>query len=244
MTIEQNFSNAELEDFFTLLRKTGLYPDWFRGKRLLDIGCGHGRYSLAVAERGAISVDGIDINEPRIRFAQQKALELQMPHVRFHVASVYGLPFADETFDGAFSHTVFEHLPDLPAALQEIYRVLKPGAMLFVTHDSFRSRYGAHVQDLVHMPRPALFFSEPAIERVCKSRAEKLIRAAGADGNLLSFDDGLGGLNKLRISEVEKIMRGSRFKLIRVVAYAQEEHLLKWFPFLRKHIEIFEYLRG
>jgi SAM-dependent methyltransferase len=52
--------------------------------------------------------------------------------VSFEVASIYDLPFADESFDAVLSHAVFEHLARPDAALGELRRVLRSGGMLGV----------------------------------------------------------------------------------------------------------------
>ncbi|MBI5014762.1 MAG: class I SAM-dependent methyltransferase [Deltaproteobacteria bacterium] len=59
-------------------------------------------------------------------------------------ASVTELPFADATFDLAVSHEVFEHLPDVPGALAELRRVLKPAATACIYVHNFASLSGGH----------------------------------------------------------------------------------------------------
>lgn len=89
------------------------------GGRLLDVGCGKGRFGAHLARRGA-EVVGLD------RSAGMLAQASYPGRVR---ASAARLPFADSSFDGAFAVEVFEHLPRpaWAACLREIGRVLRPG---------------------------------------------------------------------------------------------------------------------
>jgi SAM-dependent methyltransferase len=107
-----------------------LLPHLKKGMSLLDCGCGPGNLSIELAQIVAPgSVTGVDIAESQIELARRLARERRALHVRFETASVYELPFPGNTFDAFFSHALFEHLADPAAALREITRVLKPGAV-------------------------------------------------------------------------------------------------------------------
>lgn len=71
-------------------------------------------------------------------------LKLRFDGIDARRASVTGLDFEDATFDLVVSHEVFEHLPDVDAALGEIRRVMKPGAVTYVYTHSFTSISGGH----------------------------------------------------------------------------------------------------
>lgn len=105
------------------------------GLHVLDCGCGPGTISAGIAELvGNGSVHGIDQSEPQIAEAQSLH---QLPNLTFSAGSVYELTFEDETFDLVFAHALFEHLGDPGAALQEMYRVLKPGGLLGLCSPDF-----------------------------------------------------------------------------------------------------------
>ena len=90
----------------------------------LDCGCAEGYYAVALVERGADSVVGIDVIEERVEAA--KALP-HPPSVSFRLAGAERLPFDDASFDAVLVNEVLEHVTDENASLLEILRVLRPG---------------------------------------------------------------------------------------------------------------------
>ena len=90
----------------------------------LDCGCAEGYYAVALVERGAESVVGVDVIEERVEAA--KALP-HPPSVSFRLAGAERLPFDDASFDGVLVNEVLEHVADESASLREISRVLRPG---------------------------------------------------------------------------------------------------------------------
>ncbi len=108
-----------------------LLPHLKSGQRLLDIGCGPGTITVGLAKAVAPGeVVGIDLPESQLSVARQNAAQSKLNNARFVVASIYELPFADETFDVVFAHAVFEHLKEPVSAIKEIHRVLKPGGLV------------------------------------------------------------------------------------------------------------------
>lgn len=101
---------------------------------VLEIGSGSGRYALCIAESVGCHITGLDINASGIRNANQLAQSQNLERlVRFEQCDVaHGLPFADESFDAAFSNDVLCHIPDRPKMFSELFRMLKPaGRLLF-----------------------------------------------------------------------------------------------------------------
>jgi ubiquinone/menaquinone biosynthesis C-methylase UbiE len=95
-----------------------------RGTRVLDLGCGKGRFARHLIARGT-EVVGLDASTRML--AQGRGLD----RVR---GSALRLPFASGSFGGAFAVEVFEHLPRaaIPTALREMARVLAPGAQVAI----------------------------------------------------------------------------------------------------------------
>jgi len=108
--------------FFT----THLQPGW----RVLDAGCGPGTITLGLARAVRPGqVTGVDLEDSQCAGAREEA-EREGLNVDFRKASIYDLPFENESFDAVFSHAVFTHLTDPAAALIELRRVLKPGGLI------------------------------------------------------------------------------------------------------------------
>ena len=98
-----------------------------KGKRILEIGCGKGRFTGYMSEIGGVAV-GTDISEKLLQVAVKKNKG------EYIKASATDLPFGDNTFDCVFSVEVVEHLPEIGKMMEEAARVLKPGG-IFLTID-------------------------------------------------------------------------------------------------------------
>lgn len=109
-----------------------MLPDmvrWFEpGSRLLEAGCGTGKYCVALEARG-YRMTGLDFARQGIAVMRRIA-----PAIPVAVGSVLQMPFAEGEFEGALSIGVVEHFPEGPdAALAELARVIRRGGRLFIT---------------------------------------------------------------------------------------------------------------
>jgi len=110
-------------------------PGWLNltpGSAVVEIGSGSGRYALRIAESIGCQITGLDINAFGISNANQLSHTLKLEKLaHFEQCDVaLGLPFANETFDSAFSNDALCHIPNRPKLLSELSRVLKPAARL------------------------------------------------------------------------------------------------------------------
>jgi len=110
------------------------------GMNVLDVGCGFGRHSFAAVRRGAsvIAVDWALEEVTGVRdMLGAMALEGEFDPERIPTAALRGdiahLSFPDETFDQIICSEILEHIPEDVRALQELFRVLKPGGRMAVT---------------------------------------------------------------------------------------------------------------
>lgn len=104
------------------------------GMRLLDAGCGVGDDARALARLVSPggSVVGLDGSAVMVGEAVQRSEGLALA-VEFIQGNIQALPFADESFDGCRAERVLQHVADPEAALAELIRVARPGAMIVVT---------------------------------------------------------------------------------------------------------------
>ena len=133
-----------------------------KGERVLDVGCGPGLLAGQMAAAGAL-VAAVDTSLPMLESARS-----QYPDLDFREGSATEIPFDDASFDAVISTQVLEYVPDIPAALAEFARVLKPGgrvaildtdwdSLVWAAKDYDRQRrileaWDAHVAD-PHLPR-------------------------------------------------------------------------------------------
>ena len=97
------------------------------GKVVLDYGCGEGRLTFDLLDKGARRVTGIDVSQARVEAARARAEERGVTdRCEFLVADAHATGFPDASFDLVVGSDVLHHL-ELERALREIRRVLKPG---------------------------------------------------------------------------------------------------------------------
>ncbi|KAL8721934.1 MAG: hypothetical protein Q9225_001490 [Loekoesia sp. 1 TL-2023] len=101
------------------------------GSEVLDAGCGNGHVALTFARKG-LRVQGIDIVENHIRWAQQEIKAQGMEDkVSARVADYHQLDWIpDGSLDGVYTMETFVHANDPVQVLREFFRVLKPGGSL------------------------------------------------------------------------------------------------------------------
>lgn len=102
------------------------------GEALLDLGCGAGFDAFIAAQLVGPEgrVVGIDLSPEMVAVAEAGRAEAGLPQVEFREAAIEALPFPDASFDVALSNGVLNLVPDKPAALREVFRVLRPGGRL------------------------------------------------------------------------------------------------------------------
>jgi ubiquinone/menaquinone biosynthesis C-methylase UbiE len=106
-------------------------------KRILDAGCGNGRYSkfiLRWADTDAV-IAGFDLSQRMLKRARRRLHSQRINHV---AADLTKIPFASGFFDAVVCGYVLEHLPDPRPGLAELARVMRPGGklLLLATEDT------------------------------------------------------------------------------------------------------------
>jgi ubiquinone/menaquinone biosynthesis C-methylase UbiE len=111
--------------------------------RVLDVGCGSGwasRLFGGFAINGRVT--GIDISDEMINLARESAASF--PNVDYEIASAEQLPFSGNEFTHAFSMESLYYYRDIPRALKEVRRVLKPGGVFVAVVDLYWENEASH----------------------------------------------------------------------------------------------------
>jgi ubiquinone/menaquinone biosynthesis C-methylase UbiE len=120
------------DDMFTQAERDFLFGKVHADQRVLDMGCGTGRFTVPMAERGAI-VTGLDISPAMLGIAGRKLAERHL-HADLLEGDMSDLPFPDSSFDVVTSMLALMHIPldDRPAVFGEVRRVLRPGGCMLL----------------------------------------------------------------------------------------------------------------
>lgn len=102
------------------------------GMRVLDLGSGTGYPALLAAQTvgAAGSVTGIDLAEQMLDAARRKAASLKLSNTTFRMGDVTTLPYETASFDAVTTRFCLMFLPEIPKAVTEIARTLKPNTWL------------------------------------------------------------------------------------------------------------------
>ncbi len=153
-----------------------MLPD-FKGKSVLDLGCGYGWHCMYAAKHGAASVTGIDISQKMLDVAKDKSRGLS---IDYRQCAIEDVDFPDASFDIVISSLVFHYLEDFSPLVRKVFRMLRPGGFFVfsVEHPVFTA-YGSQdwfydqQGNILHFPvdnyfyegqRQAVFLGEPVVK--------------------------------------------------------------------------------
>jgi SAM-dependent methyltransferase len=102
-----------------------------RASQVLDVGCGTGNYTLALAEAVGCSCQGTEPSEQMLAQARERT-----SNIHFKLGRAEHLDYPAELFDVVFSVDVIHHVSDRPAYFREAYRVLRKSGRVCTVTDS------------------------------------------------------------------------------------------------------------
>jgi ubiquinone/menaquinone biosynthesis C-methylase UbiE len=138
---------------------------------VLEVGCGTGRFALALWEHTNSRVVGLDVSPDMLKIAKTKPSAKNIEWIEAHAEKI---PCAGKAFDCVFMVFALHHFRDKHRALEEIFRVLKPGGRLVIATAS----HGMLQKEIVFRIFPELMRIEssrfPSIPQL-----RRLLRSAG-----------------------------------------------------------------
>jgi len=124
-----SLTKKSLEDFKALARRIAAQTP---GKsNVLEVAPGPGYCAIDLAKLGNYEIVGLDISKTFVEIARENAARAGV-RVDFRRGNVSEMPFADETFDFVLCRAAFKNFTEPKRALQEMYRVLKPGGQALI----------------------------------------------------------------------------------------------------------------
>ncbi|HEV8042355.1 MAG TPA: class I SAM-dependent methyltransferase [Bryobacteraceae bacterium] len=131
------------------------------GRRVLDVGCGKGRFARVLQERYPRSdLVAFDLAEAMLRCVPSQ--------VHACAGSMTALPFLAESFDCAYATESLEHAVDIDAAVAEMCRVVKPGGRIAII-DKNAAQWGR-----LKTPSWEKWFDRKQLERILENHCSKV----------------------------------------------------------------------
>lgn len=166
--------NREKKTIEFYLQKYTL-DEMFKGKIVVDIGCGAGGKSIYYASRGAEKVYGLEILEKYKEEAEALAKELSMEDkFEFVTGDSAALPFGDNFADTVIVNDAMEHVGNPEKTLSEILRILKKGGKVYINFPPYHHPFGAHLSDAIYIPWVHFFFTQKTLIEGYKQLVENV----------------------------------------------------------------------
>jgi len=173
------------------------------GKRVLEIGCGAGYEVWFLAHHFGAEAFGVDVVE------RKAWATLSDDAVHYECADITQKnPFPPDTFDRVISFSVWEHVHHPYKALEETFKMMKPGGLAWISANLYRSQVGSHLYRDLYFPWPHLLFTDDVIKEFYRRRGET--------------ERGSSWVNKLTWDQYERSFNQVGFK-IKMLRFSERE---------------------
>ncbi len=169
-----------------LLGQSGLEPEDFSGRSVLEVGCGAGRFTEVLLDFGA-RVIALDYSAAVESCAASNAAAVADGRLQVAQADVFALPVAPRSFDIVLGYGMIQHTGDPNRALRSLWDKVRPGGLLLVDRYQLDLR---HLLPFKYMARPFLRRLRPetilaGVETLCRVLVpfeRAVLRRAQGDG--------------------------------------------------------------
>jgi len=202
--LDESLNPRGPEVLYELVAGLGLRPK----ADALDLGCGEGRFSIALAERFGFTLTGIDPVRRNIEVSNQALKDATKGHselarlVRFQQGAAEGLPLPDASIDLIWCREVLVLVEDLDSAFAECRRVLRPQGRMLIYQNCRTDRLEPHEAELLgalgrfDAGRMEAAFSAAGFE------AEEFIELGSEIGERIEEDTGEAGRRLLHAARL------------------------------------------
>jgi ubiquinone/menaquinone biosynthesis C-methylase UbiE len=170
------------------------------GARVLDACCGSGASAIPAAEVVGAGgfVLGVDLAENLLELARRKAKRRGLKNLDFRVADVLDLRLPEESFDAVVCVFGIFFIPDMRAAIAELWQLVRPGGTLAITTwgPRFFEPASTAFWDSIRAVRPDLYKSFNPWDRISEANSlRSLFAAAGVEDVQVVAEAGAHGLS-------------------------------------------------
>jgi len=173
------------------------------GKRVLEVGCGAGYEVWFLAHHFGADAHGVDVVEREA----WSALADDRTHYECADLTVKN-PFPPDYFDRVISFSVWEHVHHPHKALEETFRIMKPGGLAWISANLYRSAVGSHLYRDLYFPWPHLLFTDDVIKEFYRRKGMP--------------ERGSSWVNKLTWDHYERYLEQVGFK-IKMLRFSERE---------------------